>query len=625
VPDFAIKSAATVQTCGKEADMNNQDKQKLTILYERLSVEDDRDTESQSIENQRAILQEYAERNGLTPFRHICDDGYSGTNWLRPGWQEVLSMVDAGEVACICIKDLSRMSRDYLHAGLDRQTFLEKGVRLIAINDNYDNSRGEDDFTPFKEIMSEWYARDISKKIKSVFQSKGRKGIPISSKAPYGFYKDPADKNRWLVDDYAAGVVRRIFDLTVNGNGPFEIARILNDDKIEKPSCYLARVGHVNKPSALETPNIYGWSSFTVSKIVESVSYIGHLVNFRYEKPSFKSKKFVERPKEDWLIFENHHDAIVPMETWEMAQKMRQTKRRYDTSGEANPLTGLVFCHDCGSKLYNHRGKSKSHVSHYVCGDYKNGKSHFAENHCSQHYVTTEAINEILLEVIQKTTAFVRQYEDEFIQMVREKSSLQQDETIKSHTRKIAKNERRIAELDKMFHSLYEDKVRGIISEERFLQMSKTCEQEQADLREQAAVLQAEVDAWAEDKDRADSFVALVRKYTRVEELTTPMMYEFVDKVVIHEAVWTEASETQKRKGTRTQQIDVYLKYIGNFDAPDVRSAEEIEAERKEEERLARVRGYKRKYNRKKAAEKVVAETETAITEAASDIPNPAA
>jgi DNA invertase Pin-like site-specific DNA recombinase len=498
--------------------MNNQNNPKITILYERLSVEDDRDTESQSIENQRAILQEYAERNGLTPYRHICDDGYSGTNWLRPGWQEVLSLVDAGVVACICVKDLSRMSRDYLHAGLDRQTFLEKGVRLIAINDNYDNSRGEDDFTPFKEIMSEWYARDISKKIKSVFQSKGRKGQPISSKAPYGFYKDPADKNRWLVDDYAAGVVRRIFDLTLSGNGPFEIARILHDDKIEKPSVYLARVGHVKKPSALETANPYGWSSFTVSKIIESVSYIGHLVNFRYEKPSFKSKKFVERPKDDWLIFENHHEAIVPLETWNIAQKMRETKRRYDTLGEANPLTGLVYCHDCGGKMYNHRGRGQK--SNYVCGSYKNGKSHFADDHCSQHYVTVEAINTILLEVIQKTTAYVRKYEDEFIQMVRESSSIKQDETIKSHTRKISKNERRVVELDKMFQSLYEDKMRGIISEERFLQMSKSCEHEQAELKEQTAALQSEVDNWNEDKDRADNFVALVRKYTRIEELT---------------------------------------------------------------------------------------------------------
>ncbi len=596
--------------------MNNQ---KVTILYERLSVEDDRDTESQSIENQRNILQDYAERNGFVPFIHICDDGFSGTNWLRPGWQRVLSMVDAGEVACICIKDLSRMSRDYLHAGLDRQTFLEKGVRLIALNDNYDNSRGEDDFTPFKEIMSEWYARDISKKIRSVFQSKGRRGIPISSKAPYGFYKDPADKDRWLVDEYAAGIVRQIFDLTVNGHGPYEIARILHDNKVEKPSVYLARVGHVNKPSALEKDNPCGWSSFTVSKIIESLSYIGHLVNFRYEKPSFKSKRFVERPKEDWLIFENHHEAIVPVETWDMAQRMRQTKRRIDNTGEANPLTGLLFCADCGSRMFNARKKNSDRKSDdsYSCGTYKTAKHGFMETPCSQHYVTTYAINAILLEVIQKTTAFVREREDDFVEMVRQSSSLKQDETIKSHSRSITKNERRVAELDKMFQSLYTDKVRGIISEERFLQMSASCEQEQAALREQTAALQAELAAWTEEKDRADSFVALVRKYTRIEELTTPMLYEFIERVEVHECVWSEATETNKRKGTRTQKIDIYLKYIGDFSAPDMRTPEEIEAERAEEDRLVRVRGYKRKYNRKKAAAAA-----TAIPEA---IPSPAA
>ena len=619
--------AANVQDCGKEAGMNKQEKQKLTILYERLSVEDDRDAESQSIENQREILQEYAERNGLTPYRHICDDGYSGTNWLRPGWQEVLSMVDAGEVACICIKDLSRMSRDYLHAGLDRQTFLEKGVRLIALNDNYDNSRGEDDFTPFKEIMSEWYARDISKKIKSVFQSKGSKGIPISSKAPYGYKKDPLDKTRWIIDEPAAAVVRRIYNLIIEGNGPHQVARILHDDKIEKPSYYLAKNGIVNKPSALDTPHPYSWQAFTVSHIVGRIEYLGHLANFKHEKLSFKSKKFVTKPKEEWLIFENAHEPIVTPEVWELAQKLRETKRRTDTTGEANPLTGLLYCADCNSKMYNTRKKGSGRKSddNYVCGEYKNAKNGFEEPPCSQHYVTTAAVRDILLEVIRRTTRYVQDHEDEFVKMVREHSDLKQEETIKTHSRKIAKNERRIAELDKIFHSLYEDKVRGIISEERFLQMSKSCEQEQAHLREENISLQAEVDAWGEDKDKADNFVALVQKYTRIEELTTPVLNEFIDKVVIHEAVWSEATEAKKRKGTRSQTIDVYLKYIGRFDAPDIRSPEEIEAERKEEDRIARVRGYKRKYNRKKAAEKIAVKAEAAISEAASDIPNPAA
>ena len=358
MPDFQNASAADARGCRKDADMSKQENQKLTILYERLSVEDDRDAESQSIENQRAILQEYAKRNGLTPYIHVCDDGYSGTDWMRPGWQKVLSMVYAGEAACICIKDLSRMSRDYLRAGLDRQTFLEKGVRLIALNDNFDSSRGEDDFTPFKEIMSEWYARDISKKIKSVFQSKGRKGIPISSKAPYGYRKDPLDKTRWIIDEPAAAVVRRIYSLIIEGKGPHQVARILHDDKIEKPSYYLAKNGIVNKQSALDTPHPYSWQAFTISHIVGRIEYLGHLANFKHEKPSFKSKKFITKPREEWLIFENAHEPIVTQEVWELAQRMRETKRRQEadtmgvflseyTVGEENSRlsTSLLYSH----------------------------------------------------------------------------------------------------------------------------------------------------------------------------------------------------------------------------------------------------------------------------------------
>jgi len=591
VPNAQNTSAANVRDCGKDAEMSNQNnggnsktiKTKITILYERLSVEDDRDTESQSIENQRTMLQDYAERNGMMPYVHIADDGYSGTNWQRPGWNEVITKIESGQVANLLVKDSSRIGRDFLRVGLYRELCHEKGVRLICINDGIDTAKGDDDFTPFRDLMSEWYARDISKKIKSVFQSKGRNGQPISSKAPYGFYKNPVDKNNWLVDEYAAGIVRRIFKLTLDGNGPYQIARILHDDKIEKPSYYLARVGYVNKPSALDAPYPYGWSAFTVSTIIASMSYLGHLVNFKYEKPSFKSKKFVERPKEDWLIFENHHEAIVDQETWELAQKMRETKRRHDTIGEANPLTGLVFCIDCGSKMYNHRGKN--HKSHYCCGDYKNKKYYFADKHCSQHYVTDEALRSLLLDTIKRTTSFVRDYEDEFIQMVYETSAIQQGETVKAHSKKIAKSTRRIDELDKMFHSLYEDKVKGVISEERFIQMSKSCEQEQAELQKQVASMQSEVDAFNIESVKADSFVALVHKYTRIdsiEDLTAAVMYEFVERIEVHEAIWSEATEEQKRKGTRSQQIDIYLKYIGDFSVPDMRTAEQIEADAKE-------------------------------------------
>jgi len=473
--------------------------------------------------------------------------------------------------------------------------------------------------------MSEWYARDISKKIKSVFQSKGRKGIPISSKAPYGYRKNPADKTRWIIDEPAAAVVRRIYSLINEGKGPHQVARILHDDKIEKPSYYLAKNGIVNKSGALDTPHPYSWQAFTVSHIVGRIEYLGHLANFKHEKPSFKSKKFVTKPKEEWLIFENAHEPIVTHEVWEIAQKMRETKRRIDTTGEANPLTGLLYCAKCNSKMFNTRktGTTRKSDDNYCCGNYKNSKNGFEEPPCTQHYVTTYAMNKLLLEVIQKTTVFVREREDEFIEMVKKSSSLKQDETIKSHTRDIAKNERRVVELDTVISKLFEQSATGKISESRFENLLAGYEQEQSDLREQAAVMQAEVDAWTEDKGRVDNFVNLVRKYTRIEELTTPMLYEFIERVEVHEAVWSEATETQKRKGTRSQQIDVYLKYVGNFTAPDIRTPEEIEAERKEEERLARVRGYKRKYNRKIAAEKTPAEVAVAETETA--IPKPAA
>ena len=611
------QSAANAPNCGKDAEMSAKLNQKITILYERLSVEDDRDTESQSIENQRNLLQDYAERHGMTPYIHISDDGYSGTNWQRPGWNEVIAKVEAGEVANLLVKDSSRIGRDFLRVGLYRELLREKSVRLICVTDGFDSANGEDDFTPFRDIMSEWYARDISKKIKSVFRTKGEKGIPIGSKAPYGYKKDPLDKHRWIIDESAAAVVRRIYKLIIEGYGPFQVARILHDDKVEKPSYYLAKNGIVKKQSALDTPYPYSWNAFTVTHIVARIEYLGHLANFKHEKLSFKSKKFVTKPKEDWLIFENTHEPIVSQETWDLAQKLRETKRRIDTTGEANPLTGFLFCSDCGSKMYGNRKKGGGRKSDnfYSCKVHKNTVAYFEKSPCTQHYVTTYAVREIVLDVIRRTASYVQKHEDKFVQMVQEHSNLKQTEAVKAHSRKIAKNMRRISELDKLFHNLYEDKVKNIISEERFLQMSKNCEQEQAQLQAENAALQAEVDVYNEDKDKADNFIALVQKFTNFQELTTPMLHEFVDKIIVHEAVWSEANYKHTRKGSRSQQIDVYLKYIGNFGVPDTRSPEEIEAERKEEERLERIKGYKRKYNRKKAAERAAEKTAGIIAE----------
>jgi len=594
--------AVNVQDCGKEAEMSNA---KTTILYERLSVEDDRDTESNSILNQRALLEEYAERNGLTPYIHVSDDGYSGTNWNRPGWQELMAKIEAGEVANLLVKDSSRIGRDHLRVGLFRETCFEKNVRLIAVNDGLDSAKGTDDFTPFRDIMAEWYAQDCSRKVKSAFQAKGKKGIPISGKPPYGYKKDSSDKTKWVVDEYAANIIRRIFKLIIAGKSPLQICRILHDDKIEIPSCYLTKNGYVNYSVGLEATNPYAWSERTISRILSKEEYLGHVVNFRSSKKSFKSKKQTFHDKKDWLIFENVHEPIVTKEEWELAQKLTKTKRRQTKNGEVNPLTGLVFCADCGAKMYYTAGKNPHKPSNdrYECSTYSFGQKKFMQP-CRTHSIAIKPLREILLDALRKTASYVQQNEDEFIKTVRENSYFIQGETLKTHTKKIIKNERRITELDKLFTSLYEDKVKGVITEERFTQMSADFEQEQSMLRDENIILQTEIDAFNEDNERADKFVSLVRRYTRFEELTAPIINEFIDKVIVHEAEWSEQTETQRRKGTRFQQVDVYLKYIGNFDAPDTRTAEEVEAERIAEEKLEK----RRKYNRERMRMKRAAE-----------------
>jgi DNA invertase Pin-like site-specific DNA recombinase len=307
-----MQSAANVQNSQQEESMNK----KITVLYERLS-RDAPDTigESNSIKNQRVMLEEYAERHGFVPYLHLSDDGYSGTNFNRPGWQELIAKVERDEVGIICIEDSSRMGRNYLQAGLYREMFRECGVRLICVNDNTDTANGEDEFTPFREIMSEWYARDCSRKIKSAFAAKGKAGKPMTNKVIYGYYKDPNDKHKWLVDPASAAVVRRILDLTVDGYGIYQIASKLHSEKVERPDYYQAKHGYVSNKNALQTDDPYAWRFSTVRSILSKPEYAGHTVNSRSDKPSFKSKKHVALPKEDWLIFPNTHEAIVPQKT----------------------------------------------------------------------------------------------------------------------------------------------------------------------------------------------------------------------------------------------------------------------------------------------------------------------
>jgi hypothetical protein len=508
------------------------------------------------------------------------------------------------------------MARNYLQAGLYREMFRERGVRLICVNDNTDTANGEDDFTPFREIMSEWYARDCSRKIKSAFATKGKAGKPLTNKVIYGYRKDPDDKHKWLVDPVSAAVVRRIFDLTVEGHGTFQIASMLHNEKVERPDYYQAKHGYVASKTALENGDPYAWRVSTIGNILKKPEYAGHTVNFRTNKPSFKSKKHIIAPQEDWLIFPDAHEAIVPQETWDLVQKIRETVKRTDTTGVANPLTGLVICADCGGRLYNHRGACNK--DHYTCGGYINGVSKFKTERCTPHYVTTEALHTILLDVIKGTTGYVREHEAEFVAKLREASALHQGETVRTTKRQIAKNERRIAELDKLFNILYEDKVKGVLSEERFIAMSGGYEQEQSELRAENVTLAAQIEAFNADSKNTDNFVSLVRRYTDISELSPAIINEFVDKIIVHEGVWSEGG----RYGSRSQQVDVYLKYIGVFDVPDLRTPEEIEAERiaeeKKERRRAQNRERMRRHSAKKKAEREAAEVKVSPQEEAA-------
>ncbi|GHU87260.1 recombinase [Clostridia bacterium] len=590
--------------------MNTVTNKKTTILYCRLSV-DDGSAESNSISHQREMLIEYAERGGFTPYSVEIDDGFTGTNYSRPGWQNIMARIDADEVSTLIVKNLDRMGRNYLQNGLYREMFQERGIRLICINDGIDtlNSEG-DDFIPFREIMAEWFARDTSRKIKAVFASKARSGKPVTGHPPYGFIKDPQDKTKWLVDEPAASVVRRIYQMTIDGIGVGQIARKLSEEKVERPSYYLGVRGLGRHKNDYDAENRYAWGTASIKNILNHMEYCGHTVNLRSTIANFKSKKSQKKPESEWLIFENTHEAIVSQEDFDLVQKLRETPRRIDTLGAANPLTGLLFCADCGAKLYNHRKAHTEKPTHtkltdvYHCSTYKLGRQKFNAT-CTAHNISSEAVREIILTVLRKTAGYVREYEQEFVELVRESAAVRQNDTAKTYKKQISKNERRLADLTKICKSLYEDKALNKISEEMYAEMVSGYNDERSDLQTKTAALKTELDEYNADGERADKFIEIVRRYTEFRELTPEILNTFIDKVIVHEAEWSEGRNANNRPiGARSQRVDVYLKYIGNFDAPDTRTSEEIEAERIAEEKLAANRAYHREKTRQSSERK---------------------
>jgi DNA invertase Pin-like site-specific DNA recombinase len=541
--------------------MNNlrqNDKTKITALYERLSRDDEQFGESNSIVNQKKILESYAVKNGFTNIRHFVDDGVSGVRFDRPGFSAMMDEVAEGNVSSVLCKDLSRFGRDYLKVGMYTELLREHDVRFIAVNDNVDSLNGEDDFTPFRNIINEWAARDSSRKVRAVFKAKAKEGKHINGATPYGYIHDPSDRQKWVVDEEAAEVVRRIYHMTLEGKGTFVIANALSNEKIPIPSTHMKELGF-GRFKNCEPTNICDWSCTTVQDIIANPAYLGHTVNCRTWSKSYKDKKRRFTPDSELLVFENTHEAIIDRETWDTAQKLRQTVRKQNKQGTTNRLTGLMYCYDCDSKMWNARGRnarSKNGFSDaYVCSSYRK-----RTDNCSIHTIRSAVVEQLILSAIQKVSTYAVENETEFIQKVKGAADSRRDELVKVHRKQLAKNQKRISELDSLFQKTYEDNASGKLSDKRFEQLSEKYETEQADLEKVNLELQLEIDSYAEDCSRADKFLDLTKRYVDFSELSTPMLNEFVEKVVVHEA--------DKTYGFRQQEVDIYLNFIGKFEVP---------------------------------------------------------
>ena len=561
LPPQLKPSAAKSDHSRKEVSMNT----KKTILYERLSHEDGRENESVSIENQKAYLEEYATRNGFTNFVHMADDGWSGTRWDRPAFVKMMDEVERGNVQNILIKDMSRLGRDHLRVGLFLEQLREMGVRLIAVAESIDTDKGEDDFMPFRNIIAEWHARDTSRKIKAIFGARTAQGKRVTGAVPYGYMHDPNDRQQWIIDPETAPVVQRIFQSVINGKGVTHIADELTAEGILTPNAYWKSTGAKVSRGAHNNDNPARWSAATVIVILKKEDYMGWKVLNKTAKESYKSKKRQATP-ENKLIFKDSHPAIIDEETWNVVQRLRGTKRRvYKLSGEPNPLTGVLYCADCGEKMYHKQGATgranKPH-NEYVCTSYR----HYSKE-CTCHYIRAEAVEKLILEAIRRTSKYARENEAEFMKRVRQEADLQQEAAVKESRKKLTKSKRRRGEVSGLIKKLYETYAAGKIPENHFSELLKGYDTEQNDLDSEIEKLQAEIDRYNTDSVRADKFMELVKRHTEFTEFSAALLNEFIEKVIVHEA--------DKSSGRREQKIDIYLNYIGKFELPEEETPQE--------------------------------------------------
>ncbi len=525
--------------------------EKITALYCRLSRDDENEGDSNSIVNQKAILGKYASEKGFPNPQFYVDDGYSGTNFNRPDFMRLMEDVNAGNVGTIIVKDMSRLGRDYLKVGVYTEiTFPDAGVRFIAINDGVDSeSNVDNDFTPFRNIINEWYAKDTSKKIRAVFKAKGMSGKHLCTIPPYGYKKDENNKEHWIVDEEAAAVVKEIFALCMKGFGPTQIARILTEREIDTPTIHNRKYGLPATSLQMEYPNI--WCTESVKGILANPAYLGHTVNFRTKKKSYKSKKKLDLPPEEWVTFENTHEAIIDNDTYETVQRIRSAKRRPTDMGEMSVFSGLVFCADCGKKMYLARCVTMKQKEYFNCSTYRKKK----KNLCSSHQITVEAIEKIVLADLQRVFSMAKEHEKDFFSMLQSNADRESRKLLTAYAQEKENAERRVQALDRIIRNLYEDKVNGSLSDERFRKLSQEYEDEQANLNARIRELQEILMKAKEQSDNVTRFMRIVRKYTEITELTPEIVREFVEKVIVH--------EKQVIDGKRTQAVEIIYNCVG--------------------------------------------------------------
>ena len=531
----------------------------VTALYCRLSRDDELQGESFSIQNQRRILETYAKDHGFINCRWFVDDGWSGANFERPAFTQMIEGVENGEIKTVITKDLSRLGRNYLQVGLFTEiTFPKKGVRFIAINDGVDSAQGDNELSGLRNYFNEWMVRDTSKKIRAVFRSKGMSGKPLTSQAPYGYVKD--ENGMFVIDEETAPVIRQIFSLCLAGNGPTKIARMLTEQNIPTP-------GTVEYRRTGSTRRYYPdypcrWATNTVSNILMRREYIGDTVNFKTEKVSYKFKTTVINPEEKQAVFENTHEPIIDRETWERVQELRKQRKRPNRYDEVGLFSGLLFCADCGSVMYQQRYDTPTRRQDcYICGSYKKRTAD-----CTAHFIRTDLLTAGVTANLRKVASYAVQHEAKFMKLLMAQTEDGDKRKTAARRKELEAAEKRVVELSAIFKRLYEDSVAGRISDERFAELSTDYEQEQAALKERVAELRREADKAQEAAVNVDKFMSIVRKHTSFEELTPTLLREFVEKIVVHETV---AADGKRRGKHRTQEIEIYYSFVGKLDLPD--------------------------------------------------------